>query len=225
MKVFIDTRENNRIKPALFYFGQKNTVTITELETGDYIFVNEENNDCIVFEYKTIEDFIQSIKDNRVFNQSIDQYNEFKYHFVIIVGTDKQKTEYIKDTQRYTGDYVTNNQYYGAICSLSTYTNVIQVPRQSIAFEVMEKQAIKCFENKPLMKRYRKSEGNPAFRLLANNVNRIGLKTASKICDSLNLETVDDVFNLSLDSLMSVEGVGEKSAINILSQLKRKFEA
>ena len=38
MNVTIDTRETDRIRPAMFYFSIRNQVSIQELETGDYIF-------------------------------------------------------------------------------------------------------------------------------------------------------------------------------------------
>lgn len=221
MKAFIDTRENERIQQALYYFSENNEVSVEELETGDYIFENE--NGKVVFEYKTVEDFIHSINDNRVFNQSIDQYLEFDYHFIIIVGTEKDKNKCIKKLKQYTHTYMTNSQYYGVIAKLNTYTTVWQVPRTEIAFEVMEKQANKCLDGKHVVKQFNKSVGSAAFRLLLNNVNGIGYKTAETICNSLNLITIQDVFNLNKEDLCTIDGIGEKTAKKIINQLTRKF--
>ena len=38
MKVIIDSKEQDRIRPAMFYFSINNNVSVQELETGDYIF-------------------------------------------------------------------------------------------------------------------------------------------------------------------------------------------
>ena len=83
MKVFIDSRETDRIKPAMFHFSLNNDISVEELETGDYIF--EEDGKQVVFEYKTMSDFINSVSEGRVFNQAIDQQNQFDHHFVILL--------------------------------------------------------------------------------------------------------------------------------------------
>ena len=70
-------------------FSLNNSVSIEELDTGDYIF--EENGQKAVFEYKTMPDFINSVMEGRVFNQAIDQQREFANHFVIIEGTDEDR--------------------------------------------------------------------------------------------------------------------------------------
>lgn len=62
MNVVVDFREQTRIKEAKEYYGD---ITVSELDTGDFLFDEE-----VVFEYKTFEDFIASIFDGRVFNQA-----------------------------------------------------------------------------------------------------------------------------------------------------------
>ena len=69
MQVLIDDRENkSRITKAIGYFEEQgDTVNVDHLEIGDYIINNE-----VVFEYKTLEDFVNSVKSRRVFNQAVD---------------------------------------------------------------------------------------------------------------------------------------------------------
>ena len=223
--VSIDDREQERGFRAFQYY-RDNTELLPkseELVYGDFVFTDDTSGISVAFEYKTLEDFIASIYDNRVFNQALNQSNEFDYHFVIVVGTDKEKQELIRDKQRYTGEYMTNKQFYGAYASLLNITSLIQVPNEKTAFLCMERVAIKCCDLKPVLKRYNKSRGTPALRLLANNVSRVGDKTAEKICNSLKLETIDDVLNLTVEDLVKVNGVGEKTAESILSQLNHEF--
>ena len=62
MKVFIDSREQSRIKQASEYYTKQGlTVEVQELPIGDYLFTD--GNDEVVFEFKTIADFISSIQD------------------------------------------------------------------------------------------------------------------------------------------------------------------
>ena len=225
LQVAIDDREDNdRINNAKKYFKeQKFEVFVQELTYGDYVFHDTCTNIDVAFEYKTIDDFISSINDNRVFNQALNQSDYYDYHFVIVVGTDKEKSEVITDKKRYTGNYVTNEQFYGAYASLVNVTSLIQVPRESVAFMTMGKVASKCCSDKPVLKRFPKSRGTPALRLLNNNVNRVGYVTAEKICKTYGLFSIDDVFTLNKEMLMNIDGIGEKTAVSILEQLKREF--
>lgn len=224
MIVSIDDREKtNRISNAVDYFEKLDyTVNVNENLYGDYVFKN--NDITVAFEYKTIEDFIDSITDYRVFNQALNQSNHFDYHFVIVVGTDKDKTQAIQDKQRYTGGYITNKQFYGAYASLVNITSLIQVPTEKLAFMVMGQIADKCCNDKPVLKRFPKSRGTPALRLLTNNVNGVGYVMAERICDELGLTTVYDVLSLKHSDLVCVNGVGNITADKILKQLRGEFD-
>ena len=223
--VNIDDREQERGFRAFQYYRDKTDIkpVSSELVYGDFVFCNSETELQVAFEYKSLEDFIQSIYDNRVFNQALNQSDSFDYHFVIVVGTDKEKQQLIRDKQRYTGEYMTNNQFYGAYASLLNITSLVQVPNEKTAFLVMGKIAVKCLSDKPVLKRYKKSRGSPALRLLANNVHRVGEHTAENICNTLGLESIQDVFNLTVNDLVTVDGVGVKTAESILKQLGHEF--
>lgn len=217
INVIIDHREKTRKYDAFSYYKHDpriNHTMIGELPTGDYIFYKKdtEPQNGVVFEYKTIPDFINSVKEGRIFNQSIDQAQEFVYHSVIIVGNDEEEL--------LSGMLFNEEHYYGAIDRLSTYTNVRQVPTQERAFKTMLNTAIKCLENKTLFKKYPKNFGNPASRYLCYNVLGVGEETSLKIQHKLKLQNLDDLFKLDLEKLTSVDGVGEKTAEKILETIK-----
>ena len=223
LSIQIDDREHERGKKAQKFYQDMgyNDVEIRELIYGDFIFSDNQIN--VAFEYKTIEDFINSIQDNRVFNQALNQANTFHYHFVIVVGTDKEKQKIIREKQRYTGTYMNDKQFWGAVGSIVNISSFIQAPSQRSAFICMERLAVHCCSLKPVVKRFPKSRGTPAFRLLNNNVGGVGYIMAQRICDELGLEVVEDVFGLTVADLTCVDGVGFKTAEKILSQLKREF--
>ena len=219
MKVTIDTRETERIRPAIFFFSINNTVSIEELNTGDFIF--EENNKKAVFEYKTMSDFINSVQEGRIFNQAIDQQREFANHFVIIEGTDDDMKE-ISDKLYYSsGVSFTKKQFYGAIARLNTFTTVLRVPNRKTAFEVMEQQSKKCFDDKAIAKTFPKSEGNSAFRYLCYCCQGVGSKTAEKIVNELKLNNLNDIISLKKEDLMSIHRIGESTATTILEQVRK----
>ena len=218
MKVLIDSRESDRIRPALFFFSINNNVSVVELETGDYIF--QDGDKEVVFEYKTMPDFINSVTEGRVFNQAIDQQRLFPNHFVIIEGTDEDRKRLTDELYYTTGMNFTKTQFYGAIARLNTFTTVLRVPNRKTAFEVMEQQAKKCFDDKTIAKTFPKSEGNSAFRYLCYCCQGVGSKTAEKIVGELNLNNLEDILNLKKDDLMTIHRIGESTAETILSQVR-----
>lgn len=227
MRIFIDDREdNNRISSAVNYyvnekFGYGKNLFVSHMKFGDYGF--SENGIYVIFEYKTVDDFIHSLSDYRVFNQALNQSNNYDYHFVIIVGSDDEKDKVLKKNCVFSGNYVDDNQYYGAIASLVNFTSVIQVPTENLSFQVMLQIAKKCCDEKPIIKRYPKSRGSPALRLLVGTINGVGYKKAERICSTLNLRSVEDVFSLNVEKLVKVKGIGKKSAEGLLEQIRGEF--
>jgi len=218
MKVTIDTRETDRIRPAMFYFSINNNVSVQELETGDFLF--EDGEKQAVFEYKTMADFINSVTEGRVFNQAIDQQREFMNHFVIVEGTDEDRKTVTNELYYSTGLTFTKKQFYGAITRLNTFTTVIRVPNRKTAFEVMEQQAKKCFDEKAIAKVFPKSEGNSAFRFLCYCCQGVGPVTAEKIVEELKLKNLEDVMNLTKTDLMKINRIGDATASSILEQVR-----
>ncbi len=220
MKVLIDNREKTRVQQGLNYFSKYEPL-VTKLTVGDYIFDN--NGILVVFEFKTVEDFINSTITNRVHNQGLRQAEEFDYHFIIIVGNEKEIRKVKDKHYLLTGNHFTNNQWNGQIADLTVFSSVLTARTESLAFDLMERVALKCTNDKPVVPRYPKTRGCPAYRFLLNNVNGIGEVTAERIVEDLGLWFISDVFALNVERLKSVKGVGEKSARNILGQILREY--
>lgn len=215
MEVVIDSREHHRIKTAKQYYQEHDcNVQIKELPIGDYLF-----DDQVVFEYKTQTDFINSVRDNRVFRQTIRQQENYPYHFVIITGTDKDLTHLLYS--KYNGRYghFTIKQYTGAIARLNTYTTVIQVPTEKQAYRMMITQAQKCLNNTIGTVQNKKKQviHEPiAYKVLAYCIPDISNNRAKKITETLNLETITDLTTLTIEDLTTVPGIGEKTAEKII---------
>ena len=79
MDVIIDSREQKRIPIAKEYYeSQGLNVSIEELSTGDYLFDNK-----VVFEFKVWSDFMASITDGRLWNETQKQMENYNIHFVV----------------------------------------------------------------------------------------------------------------------------------------------
>lgn len=218
MKVLIDDREGKRAKRAYKYFHNKGyNPIIAELRYGDYCF--HKNNIAVAFEYKTMEDYLSSISNHRVFNQALNQSNHFDYHFVLVVGDWNKYDRAVKKKGYHSGNYIGKKSWNGSIASLVNFTSFLQSPSEEWSFDLMLRVALKCVKDKPVVHRFPKSRGSPAYRFLCNNVNRVGEKKAKLICDTLGLVSLGDVFCLTVDDLVRVNGVGRKGAELIVGEI------
>ena len=218
-EIEIDNREkHSRIENAIEYYKELNDiVTVKELQFGDYIFNNQ-----VVFELKTISDFVASVQSGRVFNQAIDQSTVYPYHFVIITASDRERRGYFNKLKhlRNTNLYFDNHKYLGAVSRLNTYTTVITASNEKEAFEFMRTQSRKCLDNKHVIKRLKQKTDNPAFNWLMN-IKHINDVKAKLIVDNLELETLEDVLNITNNDLQKINGIGSKTAGIVMKSIKR----
>lgn len=212
MKIVIDDREHKRIEEAIQYYEEKGcTLEIQELPVGDFIFQNQ-----VCFEYKTFSDFISSIMDGRLFNQTINQLT-YPYHFVVIVSKEYERNIVFKAAYDY--NKFSKSQYYGAVARLNTYTTVLNAESTYDAFELMYIQSVKCLDQRPVKKHFNDKTDNMALTWLSG-IKRIGDSTAETICDCLELKSLDDLMGLSLDDLTGIDGIGRVKAETILKTLR-----
>ena len=218
MLVRIDSREKHSIKSATQYFKeQKLDVSVEELLIGDYVF-----DDKVCYEFKTISDFIASIQDGRVFNQSIEMAENYDYSFVVIHGDMATRSKCIAMSRNYRE--VNLFQYIGAISSLNRYVTVLQVYSPFIreSYFTMMKQAQKCLQNKPIVKKIPKKHKNPAFNYLCYCVYGINTRKAQNIVEHCQLDTLQDLMNITINDLTSIDGIGPKTAENIINSIGGK---
>lgn len=216
MEILIDDREKkSRIQKAIEYFQdeQGDTVKVDHLEIGDYIINNE-----VVFEYKRLDDFVKSVKERRVFNQAVDQSVNFKYHFVVVVSTDRQRRAYFNNNVY--GEPFTEDQYLGAVSRLNTYTTVIQADYERMAFKYMRAQARKCLDNKHVIKRLETKTSNPAFNWLMN-IKHISDNTAELLVDNFNLYDLYSLFQLDFNEMQKIKGIGVETAKIVMNSIKK----
>lgn len=215
MQVKIDAREKDRVQSASKYYEKQGLeVEVCELEIGDYLFDNK-----VCFEFKRMSDFISSIQDRRVFNQSVDMAENYNYHFVIIQGDESTRTKCLAMSKNYRR--VTVYQYVGAIASLNRYTTVIESysPFIDEAYYRMLVTARKCLQNRPIVKKFTKKEKNAALNFLCHDIYGINYKRAKLITDTYNLKSLGDLMTLTTDKLMEIDGIGENTAKKIMNSI------
>ena len=209
-EIIIDTRETHRINHAKNYYEtQCHEVTVQELPTGDYLF-----DDQVVMEFKTWSDFMSSITDGRLWNESQKQMENYDIHFVVIHGTNR---DYLEAFQH---NSLEDKHIDGAIASLLTYTKIIRGTKTlTETFELMKTTAEKCLDDKTRCKQFGTKSINPAFNFLAYCVDDIKCERAKTITNYLHLNTLGDLMKLDNEKLTSVPGIGDVLAGKILAAL------
>ena len=210
MNIIIDSREQNRIPIAKEYFEKQGYhVKIQELKTGDYLFDNK-----VVMEFKTWPDFLASITDGRLWNETQKQMENYNIHFVVIHGTNRDYLE----AYAYSG--LEEKHINGSIGRLLTYTKIIRgTGTIKDTFELMKITAEKCLDNKTLCRQFGTKSVNPAFNVLAYCVDDIKGERAKNIVNTLNLKTIKDVTQLTYEDLIKVPGIGEVLAKKVLEAI------
>jgi ERCC4-type nuclease len=215
MKVQISDKELNRIPEAEKYFTSLGCETeVTNLKYGDYVFDGK-----VAVEYKTMADFFSSIQDKRVFNEAINQAENFDWHYVLIHGNEHERSKCVAMSRNYIP--VDLYQFHGAIASINRYSTVIECysPFINEAFYKMYIQAKKDLSTKPIVKKFPRKDKNTAFNFLCHDVYGINWKKAKAIVDTLNLHTKKDLDRLTKDQLTAVDGIADKTAEKILKAI------
>lgn len=216
LKVKIDAREGKRIRQGQKYFEKEGfEVSISQMQHGDFVC----GNCCI--EYKTTRDFINSVQTKRVFRQAINMRNNFEHSFVFVEGEHDKMDRAIRSSQ-FQGIPFSWKGFYGAIASLSTYSNVLIVKNYTEALKLMSRLFEKCNDGKSrsFVAPPTTSEQWIVNFLSCEQGDGIGVKLAEKIMNSLGLKTLEDIFNISKEDLLEINGVGEMTANKIMKRIR-----
>ena len=225
MKLFVDNREKKeRINNCQKYFKGKLHVENGTLKYGDYLFSNNNHSKEVVFEFKTISDFMNSAKDGSVFEEVVNQTIAYDHSYIIIVGNVenycKEMWKIYKVRQKW-GKYYNYINYNlkvfsGAFNKLLTICPVIQVYDEDDSFGVMFDVSDKIINNDNNFvfgSKRRLKDNNKLVGLLSNI---LGKKTSELIVDELELKCLYDLLNISKDDLLGIKGIGDKKATDIM---------
>lgn len=219
MRVVVDVREDSdRVSVAERGFSLEGcSVEVEALEFGDYCF-----DGVVVWEYKTVADFLSSLFDESLFNEVFNQSSRFCFSFLVVEGDfrsflRKQFYRLSRDRKQYYHNNV--NEYVntqmknvaGAIRRCRTVCNVINLKTQAECLNEMLEQSRKCLNFKAYGGVVRPSKDyhmNPCKAPLMS-IARVGDVLSDRIIDEFDLECLDDFHRVSYDDLLNVKGVTE----------------
>ena len=206
------------------YHGFNNHVSVETLAIGDYVF-----EDRVCFEFKTASDMINSVIDGRIFKQA-QHMKQYPFSYVVVVGNVAEEINR-RNEPKYYNKYnkmraFTLKNYLGALARLYTYSNVIHLDNQQQFWILADYLVGKLLEEndvKPLDK--------PSFKLTdpiasflgliyVNQNQRVSSKQAVLIREHLHLETLNDLCNVTYEDLISVKGIGSKTARKIMEVIE-----
>ena len=211
-EICVDDREKkSRQKLALEILPNAH---VERLPAGDYVCGE------VAIEYKTSEDMVASIVDYRVFNECSRISQLYRYPYLVIAGNVPKHIEMMH--QYNLSGRITLESYLGALASLSTIVNVLVVNNQSQALHLIKSVFEKCNNSdgrvrgviKPPKKTF-----NPAANYLSL-IRGISTSKALNICEATGVENLTDLLGLDLEKLMAVDGIGKKTAIQIMDKIK-----
>lgn len=200
MELYIDDREDNE-RIELIKENFSSPITVTRLDVGD-ILIKRENSPNIIFEVKTIQDFIGSCKNRRMKKEAL-QMKKYPYRYVIIYDDGKWNKKYVNQTV---------NEKFGNLASINiNYKATVFWCLNKKEFIACIKSIIRAVDKDtepvepPLV---RKKDTNEMINVLIG-LPDVGVKMARTLLDTFN--TPGKVFKASDDELDSVRLLRQKS--------------
>ena len=210
IKVYVDARE--RCIDVLKILREKAQVEVRTLEVGDYIL-----SDRVGVERKTVEDFLVSLLDKRLFTQAGDLSRTFKVPILIIEG----------QGDLYSLRGINPNAVRGAIASLAIDYGICVIHSRNeedtagflylMAKREQEegREASVRGERKPLLL-------GEQQRFIVESLPNVSAVLAKRLLERFG--SVDAVMNASKKQLMDVEGIGEGKAEEIVKVVRNRYE-
>ena len=206
--IYVDTREFR--SDVVKYLSENYSIVAKQFEVGDYII-----SDRIAIERKKVEDFLESLKDGRLFSQMVEMRRNYEVPILIIEG----ESLFIRGFHE--------NSIYGALASIiSDY----KIP---IIFTKDARETAKFIE--ALMRRelgergevsLRKEKGAMSMeerqRYIIESLPNVSAKLSQRLLEYFG--SVKDVINAEVGELIQVKGIGRKTAEEIYDIVNAKYK-
>ena len=221
--IVIDSREAAKNEDAVVELRRKGLrVAIAELAAGDYYLLANNPKKAILVERKTVLDFVNSIRDNRVWDQvkRLKEAAELEGVKPLIIlegwlGAVEKKTKWnIAAVLRVIDELIMD----WGIPVLPTHNK-----KATIAWLAAKAKSLGRAEEKRIVRlRVEKKPLTLQERILYVAEGLVGPKLARKLLQ--RFKTLRRIANASVAELMSVEGIGEKRAREIYAIFNTPWE-
>ena len=215
MRIQVDLREPNILKDAF------ENSELLNLDLGDFIIRNDNDTIMAIFERKTIDDLLASVKDSRYADQSERLSN---------LDIDKNHIYYIIEGNKYNYIGIQNKILYSCIYSLSykkgfsvifTNNTIDTVKFIKEIYNRIENNKDTIKRNISLIKKEIVSKEN-IYSLMLSNVPGIGLNTSKEILTNFDGQLINLIKTLreNNDCLDTLKINNRKLSKKIIENIK-----
>ncbi len=212
--IVVDSREYSKQQQYIEKIRAKGLkVAVMKLDVGDYYLLAPEDKNPILVERKSITDFLNSIRDNRIWEQSVllkkAAEEENAIPIIILEGS-------LSIIKRFTKWNITAVLRIIDELLISYNIKILPVPNKEATFQWLIAKA-KSLGNTSKKRVFRlRVEKKPMSlndRILYVTESIMGPMIARKLLK--HFKTLKNIANASVNELMKIEGIGEKRAREI----------
>ena len=201
--VFVDSREQAEFVSRLRHKGA--LVEVKQLDIGDFVVSSE-----IVIERKTLDDFVKSIYDGRLFKQLVNMTSKYKRPILIIQG----------DRRGASG--IGESAFYGALASVVSDFRVPiffaadEKELTELVFHIARREQLEKKREIQIREGRKPVTLSDTQRYIVSGIPGVSAILADRLLTKM--ESVERLFSAEEGDLRSVEGIGDVMAARI-----RKF--
>ena len=221
--IIIDSREDSQLSRTLESFAERAKVKTEKkwLEIGDYIV-----GDCCI-EAKSAADFLQSIRNKRIFNQLDNMDRTYNKNIILIYGTLDDAIEYLQRTQYNSTSWRNKlkKMFVGALTSIALHTDVkpIWVDNHRTAAHIILATTEHIDKNLIIHKELPKKIKTDDVRVdVLSEIKGVSVEKAKALLDTFG--SITEVAMSNVDDIIKHKGIGKITAENILKALNSEDE-
>ena len=189
------------------------------LEIGDYVLQTEPS---VCFEAKSIQDFLGSVRNNRLFNQIDNMQDAYDINTVLIHGHIEDAVGYLDliDSNNIRWKNKLKGMVCGAIASINIHTNTrcLWVPSLDEAAHIVMASCSQVKKPLIIKKQLPKKTRSDDVRVdVLVGIDGISAKKARELLSKHG--SIDELASCTIEELIKIKGIGKVTAGNIIKTL------
>ena len=221
--IIIDSREDSQLSRAVEDIAKRKKIETEKkwLEIGDYVI-----GDCCI-EAKSAADFLQSVRNKRIFNQLDNMDRTYNKNIILIYGTLDDALEYLHRTNYNSMSWRTKlkKMFVGAITSIALHTDVKPIWVDSYRTAAHLILATTEHINKELIihKELPKKIRTDDVRVdVLSEIKGVSVEKAKALLKSFG--SIVEISMADIQDITKIKGIGNKTAYHILKALNSENE-
>tara|TARA_R110000751_G_scaffold4372_6_gene21437 strand:+ start:4905 stop:5591 length:687 start_codon:yes stop_codon:yes gene_type:complete len=189
------------------------------LEIGDYVLQTEPS---VCFEAKSIQDFLGSVRNNRLFNQIDNMQDAYDINTVLIHGHIEDAVGYLDliDSNNIRWKNKLKGMVCGAIASINIHTNTrcLWVPSLDEAAHIVMASCSQVKKPLIIKKQLPKKTRSDDVRVdVLVGIDGVSAKKARELLSAHG--SIDEVASCTIEEIIKIKGIGKVTAGNIIKTL------